>query len=63
MLGELLLEERLISQKQLDQALALQHDSAKKLGQILVEKYLISAKKLEEILEKQYWQQNGFWLI
>jgi|GEM_PF-95456 len=47
MIGEMLLEEHLISQQQLDEALATQkQDRSKKLGQLLVEMNAISAETL-----------------
>lgn len=62
-LGEILVRKGLISQAELEQALAEQSSSQKKLGEILIEKNLIPQEKLEKIIEKQYWQKNGFWLI
>lgn len=63
MLGQLLIQEKLIFKPELDQALAEQHGSNKKLGEILVEKNIISQNKLQTLLNKQYWQNNGFWVI
>ena len=63
MLGQLLIQEKLILQVQLEQALDSQPGSNKKIGQLLIEKNLISQDKLKITLAKQYWQKNGFWVI
>lgn len=63
MLGQLLIQEKLIFKPELDQVLAEQHGSNKKLGEILVENNIISQNKLQTLLNKQYWQNNGFWVI
>ncbi|MBW4662740.1 MAG: hypothetical protein KME01_00820 [Chroococcus sp. CMT-3BRIN-NPC107] len=63
LLGEILVQENLISQWQLEQTLIEQNRTHKKLGELLVERQLISGEQLEKFLEKQYWQKNGFWLI
>lgn len=61
--GEMLVRKGWISQTELEQALAEQLSSNKKLGEILIERNLIPQEILEKIIEKQYWQKNGFWLI
>ena len=62
-LGEILIEEDLISQEQLNQVLAEQYLKNKKLGELLLERKLVTPAQLEMTLRKQYWQKNGFWLI
>ncbi len=53
-LGDLLLENRIISKEKLNEILSLQHASGKPLGEILKEKKLISAEQLTILLAKQY---------
>ncbi len=61
-LGSLMLNKKLISQQDLNRALADQVKIGKKLGEILVEKELISASTLEFLLKEQAWRQQGLWL-
>ncbi len=63
LLGQLLIQSKVISQTQLASTLIWQRCRNQKLGELLVEKGLISQEQLEKLLEKQYWQKNGFWLI
>ena len=51
MLGDILVENRLISEEQLAQALADQKMSKEKLGRILVKRGFISEDQLLEVLE------------
>lgn len=51
LLGDILLENRLLSKSQLEQALAEQKNTREKLGQILVRKGFISEQQLLEVLE------------
>lgn len=53
-LGKMLVRKELISQAELDQALAFQPGSNKKLGQLLVEKNLISQDKIDQVLVEQH---------
>ncbi|OKH23171.1 hypothetical protein NIES1031_18670 [Chroogloeocystis siderophila 5.2 s.c.1] len=62
-LGQLLIQEKLISANALEQFLLEQQYNNKPLGKLLVEKCVISQQSLDNILEKQYWQKKGFWLI
>ncbi|MBI5640260.1 MAG: Flp pilus assembly complex ATPase component TadA, partial [Nitrospirae bacterium] len=52
-LGSVLLEERLVTQKQLDEALILQPVNKKKLGDILVEMGFLTDKQISEALAGQ----------
>ena len=52
-LGELLLEGGLISQAQLDQALAGQKDSSLKLGQYLIQNGLLKEQQIVELVSRQ----------
>ncbi len=52
-LGEILLEEKIITKKELDSVLEKQKEENKKLGEIIVEQKLITEKQLENILTKQ----------
>lgn len=52
-LGEMLVRKGLITQAELDQALALQHDRNIKLGELLVEKNLIPPDQLDKTLKEQ----------
>jgi type IV pilus assembly protein PilB len=53
-LGELLLSAGLISQNQLDEALAEQRDSHQKLGGILVRRGFLSERQMLDVLSQQY---------
>jgi MSHA biogenesis protein MshE len=52
-LGDLLVQEGIISQGQLEDALKAQEESGKKLGQILVDRGLISEKRLLQFVADQ----------
>jgi type IV pilus assembly protein PilB len=53
-IGQLLLENNLITQSQLDEALKVQHENrGRKLGDILVESGVISERQLMQTLEKR----------
>ncbi|TMK17416.1 MAG: hypothetical protein E6G68_08795 [Actinobacteria bacterium] len=52
-LGEVLVDERLISREQLQQALLRQEETGKPLGKILIEMGLIEEKTLVEAVSKQ----------
>lgn len=52
-LGDALIQEGLINQEQLQQALALQKKSGKRLGNILVEMHLVTEQDIVQILSKQ----------
>ena len=53
-LGDLLLEQRLITNKMLDQALAAQKKEYQPLGKILVKMGYISDEELHNVLAKQF---------
>lgn len=52
-LGDVLVEQQLISQEQLTQALALQRSSGKKLGRLLIDAGLITEEALAHVLARQ----------
>ena len=52
-LGDALIQEGLINEEQLQQALALQKKSGKRLGNILVEMHLVTEQDIVQILSKQ----------
>lgn len=52
-LGEILVEENIITKQELDNVLEKQKEENKKLGEIIVEQKLITEKQLENILTKQ----------
>ncbi len=52
-LGEILVEENIITKQELDNVLEKQKAENKKLGEIIVEQKLITEKQLENILTKQ----------
>ncbi len=52
-LGDALISEGLINEEQLQQALALQKKSGKRLGTILVEMHLVTEQDIVQILSKQ----------
>ncbi|HOJ43992.1 MAG TPA: chemotaxis protein CheA, partial [Syntrophorhabdaceae bacterium] len=52
-LGEILVEEKIITKKELEEALEKQKQENKKIGEIIVEEKLITDKQLENILNKQ----------
>jgi MSHA biogenesis protein MshE len=52
-LGDLLVQEGIISQQQLEDALQTQKESGKKLGQIFIDKGLISEKRLLQFVADQ----------
>lgn len=52
-LGDLLVEARLISRPQLDEALAAQQSSGKRLGRVLVDRGWVTAQQLSQVLSYQ----------
>jgi MSHA biogenesis protein MshE len=52
-LGDVLVQQRLISQEQLQQALALQQQTGKKLGRLLIETGVITEELLADALARQ----------
>ena len=52
-LGDALISEGLINEEQLQQALALQKKSGKRLGAVLVEMHLVTEQDIVQILSKQ----------
>ena len=54
LLGELLLEKNLIGRERLDEALAEQRRSGRRLGEILVERGALTAGHLTALLSEQY---------
>ncbi|HON85642.1 MAG TPA: chemotaxis protein CheA [Syntrophorhabdaceae bacterium] len=53
MLGEILVEEKILTKKELEGVLEKQKEQNKKLGEIIVEEKLITENQLENILTKQ----------
>ena len=53
-IGEILVAKGLISEKQLEEALAQQHKNKKFLGEILIENYSINEKDLLDVLSEQF---------
>ena len=52
-IGQILLEQKIISQNQLDQALFRQHSNHEQIGQILIDLGYINPTQLEEALSLQ----------
>lgn len=63
MLGNVLIQKKLITWKQLHRVLPKHSETKRCLGQLLVEAGYISGGQLESALEEQYWRQNGYWVI
>jgi len=53
-LGEMLVEQGLLSNEQIQDALRLQHQSGKLLGEILVEQKLLTEEKIVSVLVGQF---------
>ena len=62
-LGEILLQRKMVSADQLEQAIAKQQNTKKKIGELLLEDGLISREILRKALLEQYWRHNGYWVI
>ncbi len=62
-IGQLLVHKKLISSTDLDEGLAVQNVTGKKLGEILVQRNLVPQPELERILQEQHWRNAGFWVI
>ena len=63
LVGEILLQKKLIDVEQLAMALLEQLCRHKPIGELLLEKQLITPEQLLEALQEQYWRQYGFWVI
>lgn len=61
-LGELLVDNHVISSKQLTKLLARQQVSNKRLGEIIAQEKLLSRAQIEQFLLEQYWRHRGLWL-
>jgi hypothetical protein len=61
-LGQMLLNYGLISEGDVDKALAHQKKSGKRLGQVLVEMRLVTHAQLAEVLEEQVSRREGRFL-
>jgi UDP-glucose 4-epimerase len=57
-----LLENKILSSTELQQALQEQLVTQRKLGEILVQKSIISPQMLEKLLLEQTWRKQGIWL-
>ena len=53
LLGQLLIRQRLITEAQLDEAIALQKETGKRLGEILASANLLSQEHIQRALKKQ----------
>ena len=63
LLGEILIQKKLISRQQLNFVLTQQQKKQKKLGELLLNLSFISAEELEKALQEQYWRKHGYWVI
>jgi N-acetylglucosaminyldiphosphoundecaprenol N-acetyl-beta-D-mannosaminyltransferase len=61
-LGELLIENSIISQSRLNKLLNRQKRKSKKLGEVLIEQKVLSPQQLQQFLLEQYWRRHGLWL-
>jgi N-acetylglucosaminyldiphosphoundecaprenol N-acetyl-beta-D-mannosaminyltransferase len=61
-LGELLIENLVISRSRLNRLLDRQQLSRKKLGEVLVEEKVLSTPELQQLLIEQYCRRHGMWL-
>ncbi|NKB18542.1 MAG: hypothetical protein HC770_11800 [Pseudanabaena sp. CRU_2_10] len=61
-LGELLIENSIISQSRLNKLLNRQKRNSKKLGEVLIEQKVLSNQQLQQFLIEQYWRRHGLWL-
>ncbi len=61
-LGELLIENSIISQSRLNKLLNRQKWNSKKLGEVLIEQKVLSTQQLQQFLIEQYWRRHGLWL-
>ncbi len=52
-LGEVLVEEKLVTPEQIEEALKIQRETGKRLGQVLIEKKWVSEKDLIDVLGRQ----------
>ncbi|MBW4675094.1 MAG: hypothetical protein KME52_14035 [Desmonostoc geniculatum HA4340-LM1] len=57
-----MLENKILSSTELQQALQEQLVTQRKLGEILVQKSIISPQMLEKLLLEQTWRKQGIWL-
>jgi N-acetylglucosaminyldiphosphoundecaprenol N-acetyl-beta-D-mannosaminyltransferase len=62
-LGELLVQNHVISQNKLNKLLDLQKSNNCKLGEMMVQQKVISYERLEQFLLEQYWRKQGLWLM
>ncbi len=61
-LGDLLIDNSIISQPRLKKLLSRQKKASKKLGEVLVEQKVLSTQQLQQFLIEQYWRRHGLWL-
>jgi N-acetylglucosaminyldiphosphoundecaprenol N-acetyl-beta-D-mannosaminyltransferase len=61
-LGDLLIENAIISKAHLQKLIHRHQQAKKKLGQVLVEENVVSATELHQLLIEQYWRRHGLWL-
>jgi N-acetylglucosaminyldiphosphoundecaprenol N-acetyl-beta-D-mannosaminyltransferase len=61
-LGDLLVENAIISKAHLRKLIARHQLAKKKLGEVLVEEKVLSTAELHQLLIEQYWRRHGLWL-
>lgn len=61
-LGDLLIENSVVTQPRLNRLLNRQKRNSKKLGEVLVEQRVLSTQQLQQFLIEQYWRRHGLWL-
>jgi N-acetylglucosaminyldiphosphoundecaprenol N-acetyl-beta-D-mannosaminyltransferase len=62
-LGELLVQNQIISQAKLNHLLELQKSNHCLLGEVMVQQKVLSSKQIEQFLLEQYWRKQGLWLM
>jgi hypothetical protein len=62
-LGEILVRNRFISPRQVEEAIELQRVESKRFGEILIERGIVRKEQVESALKEQYWRRNGYWVI
>ncbi|NJM85837.1 MAG: WecB/TagA/CpsF family glycosyltransferase [Hydrococcus sp. RU_2_2] len=62
-LGELLVQNHIISQAKLNKLLDLQQSNHCRLGEVIIQQKILSPQQLEQFLREQYWRKQGLWLM
>ena len=63
LLGEILVQRKLLNCQQLEKAIIEQKTHQQQLGETLIKLGLISDNELKGALKEQYWRRNGYWVI